>query len=44
MRFRIKTGCAFCSHKELRPCQTQYIYRYDSKFLIEDNVSCLQCV
>ena len=32
----MKTGCAFCGHKELRPCQTQYIYRYDGKFLIVD--------
>ena len=39
----MKTGCAFCGHKELRSCQTQYIYRYDGKFLIVDDVPCLQC-
>ena len=40
----MKTGCAFCGHKELQPRQTQYIYRYDGKFLIVDDVPCLQCV
>ena len=39
----MKTGCAFCGHKELQPRQTQYIYRYDGKFLIVDDVPCLQC-
>ena len=41
--FMMKMGCAFCGHKEPRPCQTQYIYRHDGKFLIVDDVPCRQC-
>ena len=37
------TKCVFCGHKELHPAQTQYIYRNDNKFLIVNDVPCLQC-
>ena len=38
------TKCVFCGHKYLHPVQTQYIYRHDDKFLIVNDVPCLQCV
>ena len=37
------TRCVFCGHKYLYPSQTQYIYRHDAKFLIVNDVPCLQC-
>jgi YgiT-type zinc finger domain-containing protein len=39
----MNTACAFCGHKHLQSSQTQYIYRHDDKFLIVDDVPCLQC-
>jgi YgiT-type zinc finger domain-containing protein len=35
--------CVFCGHKHLYPSQVQYIYRHDDKFLIVNDVPCLQC-
>ena len=41
----MKTGCSFCSHKELQSRQTQYIYRHNGQFLIVDAEAWLrQCV
>jgi len=37
------TRCVFCGHKYLQPVQTQYIYRHNGKFLIVNDVPCLQC-
>ena len=37
------TKCVFCGHKYLHSVQTQYIYRHDNKFLIVNDVPCLQC-
>ena len=37
------TKCVFCGHKELHPAQTQYIYRHNDKFLMVNDVPCLQC-
>ena len=39
----MNTRCVFCGHKELQASQTQYIYRHNEKFLIVNNVPCLQC-
>ncbi|MBI3983769.1 YgiT-type zinc finger protein [Candidatus Microgenomates bacterium] len=37
------TQCVFCGHKHIQPVQTQYIYRHNGKFLIVNDVPCLQC-
>jgi len=39
----MSTQCVFCGHRHLHPAQTQYIYRHDEKFLIVNDVPCLQC-
>ena len=35
--------CNFCGNKNTRKAQVQYIYRYDERFLIVNNVPCEQC-
>ena len=35
--------CNFCGNKNFRNNEVQYIYRHDDKFLIVNNVPCLQC-
>ena len=35
--------CHFCGNKNLKECQVQYTYRHDNKFIIVDDVPCVQC-
>ena len=39
----MNTRCVFCGHKDLQYSQIQYIYRHNGKFLIVNDVPCLQC-
>ncbi len=39
----MKSSCVFCGHKHLQPSHTQYMYRHDDKFLMVNDVPCLQC-
>ena len=39
----MNTKCVFCGHKDIQHSQTQYIYRHNDKFLIVNDVPCLQC-
>ena len=35
--------CNFCGNKNFRNSNTQYIYRRDERFLIVNDVPCVQC-
>ncbi len=35
--------CHFCGNKNFKKSKVQYIYRHNDKFLIVNDVPCLQC-
>jgi YgiT-type zinc finger domain-containing protein len=35
--------CNFCGNKNFKSSKVQYIYRHDDRFLIVNDVPCLQC-
>ena len=39
----MNTRCIFCVHKNLQDSQKQYIYGHNDKFLIVNDLPCLQC-
>ncbi|MGA2297949.1 MAG: YgiT-type zinc finger protein [FCB group bacterium] len=36
-------SCLFCGNKNLTNKNVQYIYKHDSKFMIVNDVPCLEC-
>jgi YgiT-type zinc finger domain-containing protein len=41
---RMKKICHFCGNKNFKNSNVQYIYKHGGKFLIVNDVPCLQCV
>ncbi|MCI5151380.1 MAG: YgiT-type zinc finger protein [Candidatus Electrothrix sp. MAN1_4] len=39
----MKKICHFCGNKNFKSSNVQYIYRHSGKFLIVNDVPCLQC-
>jgi YgiT-type zinc finger domain-containing protein len=39
----MNTKCHFCGNKNFKQTKVQYIYKYNSQFLIMDDVPCEQC-
>ncbi len=39
----MKKVCHFCGNKNFKSSSVQYIYRHSGKFLIVNDVPCLQC-
>ena len=35
--------CNFCGNKNFRERHVQYIYKYDNRFLVVNNVPCEEC-
>jgi YgiT-type zinc finger domain-containing protein len=40
---KIMNVCHFCGNKNFKDIKTQYTYKHGDKFLIVDDVPCIQC-